>query len=295
MKTTPTIERFLESVPREKTPVAVFDCDGTLINGDIGEAMFYFQLEHFLFRESPADLWPDHPQPEELQRGYDLLHRGAARELRDGTGYASFVESCLLHYFGQLADGKTEKACSDIVRLFSGFKRSEIQEIAADTFRAELNSPVGWRRLGKQTLPQGIRYLREVRRVLERLRELEFDIRVVSGSNRWSVEELCRPLSIEPDQVIGIDLQVQGDVMSREIVRPVPVRQGKVEALETAGVSRPVVVVSDSIYDLPLFKYCEGLKILVRANNSGEKFFEHTGIRPDDSWVIIDRPTMDAA
>src|SRR5271166_4766338 len=54
-------------------PMAVFDCDGTVIQGDMGEAMFYRQIEHFHFRRSPALVWPDHPRSGEIGRLYGEL------------------------------------------------------------------------------------------------------------------------------------------------------------------------------------------------------------------------------
>jgi len=296
MKTLPNIERFLESSlqsSRNNPPLAVFDCDGTLIKGDIGEAMFYFQLDHFLFRESPARLWPDHPQRAELQEAYESLLRVQPHRSDDDRRFTTFANLVLSHYFNQLGEGKTEKACSDIVRLFSGFKTSEVMEIAADTLRFELQAPIGRRILGEHVLPAGIRYFREVKTLVQRLQELGFDIRVISGSNRWSVEEVCRPLLLEPDKIIGIDLEVRGGFFSDDVVNPVPVRDGKVHALEASGLRSPEIVVSDSTYDLPLFQYSGGLKVLIRSNDSGEKFFEHTGVTADDSWVVIAPPTLD--
>ena len=55
-----TLMEALANRRRNGPPLAVFDCDGTVIQGDIGEAMLYHQLEHFLFRVSPATRNPVH-------------------------------------------------------------------------------------------------------------------------------------------------------------------------------------------------------------------------------------------
>ena len=57
----------------QRRPLAVFDCDGTVIKGDIGEAMFFRQIEQFHFRLNPAALWPDHPRRKELGKAYEKL------------------------------------------------------------------------------------------------------------------------------------------------------------------------------------------------------------------------------
>jgi len=54
--------RYAQQPATGPRPLAVFDCDGTVIQGEHREAMFYRQIEHFHFRRSPASVWPDHPR-----------------------------------------------------------------------------------------------------------------------------------------------------------------------------------------------------------------------------------------
>ena len=71
-----TIKDFLQRHAdhgRGEPKLAVFDCDYTMIQGDIGEAMFYRQIREFLFRMSPADIWTDHPRRRELDRLFRAL------------------------------------------------------------------------------------------------------------------------------------------------------------------------------------------------------------------------------
>jgi len=291
-----TIEERLEGLrlsTREESPIAVFDCDGTIITGDVGEAMLYFQIEHFLFRESPADVLLDHQKRDELHTVYDSLVRFPSQQTTNDPRFTSFANMLLSSYFDQLAQGKTEKACGDIVRLLAGFTPVELLEMAADTLRIEFDSPLLERSLGNYTVPLGIRYIMEVRELLAECQRFEFDIWVISGSNRWSVEEVCRPLGIRPDRVIGIDLEQTSDAYSTIVKSPVPVRNGKVLAMQTLDLPQPLIVVSDSIYDLPLFQYSKGLKVLVKSNSYDSDFFECSGTARDESWIVIDKPTRE--
>lgn len=271
--------------------LAVFDCDDTLIRGDIGESMFYYQLEHFLLRVSPANLWPDYPKREELSNLYESLSTLVPAKAIQDRRFISFADMILDWYFNQLAEGKTAKACSDIVRLFAGFTRNEVWEIAEATAKKELASPLSPWRLGTHTLPRGVRYIKEAVELLKHLQEAAFDIWVVSGSNRWSVEAVCEPLVIHPDRVIGIDLEETGGMLTERVKKPVPVLEGKVEALKENTSTKPIIVVSDSTYDIPLFNYSAGLKILVRSSN-GQDFFKIGQIRKDESWVVISSPSL---
>jgi phosphoserine phosphatase len=288
------IESFLSTLdPSEHARVAVFDCDGTVIRGDIGEAMFYFQLERFLFRESPAVTLPDHPDREEIDHLYHSLVRFPPYIGSQDGRQIALTNLLVTRYFDQLAEGKTEKACSDIVRLFSGFHLAELHEIAADTLRYELSSPLEERLLGKYILPKGIRYIAEAKELLRMFRGYGFEVKVVSGSSQWSVEAVCAgdELRISRADIMGIDLQRDGLIVSAHPIGPIPVKEGKVAALRAKGLPPPAIVVSDSFYDMPLFEYSSGLKVLIQTGESAQEIFRNAGIGADDSWVIIERPT----
>ena len=287
-----TLARFLEKHSNvvEKA-VAVFDCDDTLVKGDIGEAMLYFQLEHFLFRLSPGTLWPDHPKHEELNNLYDgLSHLPPEKAVHDRR-FVSFAEMVLDWYFGQLADGRTEKACSDIVRLFAGFTRSEAMQIAEATAKRELGSPVQRTVIGHHDLPRGIRFIKQTIDLFELLRSKGFEIWIVSGSNQWSVEAVCERIGIRNDHVIGIDLEKENQALTPVIKQPVPVLEGKVAALKSRTQSPPAIVVSDSTYDIPLFEYSSELKILIRPG-SRRDFFAVSGLEQDNTWVVVNSPEL---
>ena len=80
---------------------------------------------------------------------------------------------------------------------------------------------------------------------------------------------------------------------SPTVKEPIPVLHGKVEALRQYAGRPPDIVVSDSLYDLPLFEYSAGLKVLVNSNGQpGGDFFSSGHVSRDDSWVVIESPTL---
>ena len=297
MTTPEKIESVLASLPQrvEGEPrIAIFDCDGTLIKGDVGEAMFRFQVSHFLFRESPAEIWNDFPLRNDLKLLYSSLVRHPPDLRAHDRRFRTFSDMLISWYFDHLAQGKTEKACGDIVRLLAGFSADELREIAADTLRLELSSPLGGGNMGDPLSPTGIRYIKETCNLLNRLRDLRFEIWVISGSNRWSVEEVCTPLGISASNIIGIDLKRKNHVYSSSLVSPVPVLDGKVRAWESLGLSRPTIVVSDSVFDFPLFGISTGAKVLVMSDDRSREFFAETGMKQDDSWLVLDNLTFES-
>lgn len=278
----------------QERPTAVFDCDGTVIRGDVGEAMLYYQIENFLFKVSPATVWADHPGRTELDSLYRQL-AGAEPDTRSNhPAFHQLADIVLDWYFGQINDGKVEKACADIVQLFAGFTLAEVREIATRVFEDEHSSPLTSRRLGMRILPKGVRYIKESVDLIRELQKLGFHIWAVSGSNKWSVEPVFRYLGIGPERVIGIELEEEHGVLVPRAISPVPIRENKVHAYEKHTTAVPVLVASDSRNDIPLFLYSSELKVRInsRNRNTGEFFREGKVVR-DDQWVVIEQPTME--
>jgi phosphoserine phosphatase len=290
----PIFEAFLRRTETSSEPrIAVFDCDGTIIKGDIGEAMFYYQIEHFLLRTSPANVWLDHPRREELDNLYTQLAALPPERRVNDRRFVSFAEMMVAWYFDQLMEGKTEKACGDIVRLFTKFTEQEVAQIAAATFAEEFSLPFTLRKFGKYSVPRGIRYIKDTVHLLKELQRRGFDIWAISGSNKWSVQPVFEAFGIPRDHIIGIDLQSASTVLTAKVRTPVPVLEGKVLALQERVGARPAIVVSDSTYDLPLFEFSADVKVLINSRmETSYGFFKQAGIQQDDSWLVIERPEV---
>jgi phosphoserine phosphatase len=290
------IESFLKefsSLSAAESPVVVFDCDGTIIMGDIGEAMFFSQIEQFHFRSSPAEVWRNHPQRDHLHTLFVELSAVEPEERNSHPQFDEFADMLLSWYFGQLARHKTAMACSEIVRLLAGFTPEEAREFARATVQKELASRLSNRPLGKRFLPKGVRYIRESTELLRRCIEAGCDVWAISGSNQWSVEAVFEPLGLPRKRVVGIDLVTTDGRLTSGVIQPVPVLEGKVDILKERAARQPVAVISDSEYDTPLFEYARDLRVLVNSRNgSSGDFFKRNGIRNDASWAVIEEPTV---
>jgi phosphoserine phosphatase len=275
----------------EGEKIAVFDCDHTMILGDIGEAMFYRQIREFLFRTTPADCWPDHPRRNDLDRLYRTLESQPPEERTSHEAFGPFADLLLGFYFDQLAAGTVEKGCADIVRLFAGFTREEVHRIADRTFAEELAIPRADMTLGSRRLPAGIRFVREIVDLARALLDRGFSLWAISGSNKWSVEPVFRALGVPRERVIGIDLIEKDGRFTREAEEPVPIRAKKVEALRKRTPVLPLLCASDSRNDIPLLAYASELRVYVNSHSRvTADFFSQGGIRRDDTWVVIEDP-----
>jgi phosphoserine phosphatase len=255
--------------------------------------MFYRQIEHFAFRVSPADIWLDHPERSELAKAYSVLATTPADRRRSHTAFDPFARLLLTRYFDQLAEGKVKKACTEIVQLFAGHSLSEVRVFAEETFAEELRMPMGKCQLGGQSLPRGVRFLRESVDLIRTLQEHGFDIIAVSGSNKWSVEPVFAALGVTAEHVIGIDLHAKDGILTTEATTPVPIHGGKVDILRLTDPRPPVLVASDSRNDIPLLLSSADLKVYVNSHRRlTEDFFTLGKISRDSSWVVIEEPTL---
>lgn len=272
-------------------PLAVFDCDWTVIQGDVGEAMFYRQIRHFHFRRSPALVWHDHPRRAEIGRLYDLLAPLGAEARREHPASGPFAEILLAWYFDQIASGAVLKACADIVRLFAGYTPAEVRTLARETWEEEFSSPFGSFRLGGRDLPRGARFIRESADMIGALAERDFEIWAVSGSNKWSVEPVFAHFGIPAERVIGIELGVEGGVFTGEPAGAIPIREGKIDALRARTQTVPLLAASDSRNDIPLLLYASGLRIRINSKHRDTaEFFRSARVTPDSSWVLVESP-----
>ena len=292
----PRIQEFLlrhDDHHLDGEKIAVFDCDGTVVRGDIGEAMLYRQVLKFQFRQSPADIWTDYPHRAELDRTFRVLAGVPVEDRHDRPEFGAFAEMILTWYHGQINDGEVEKACADIVRLYAGFTRDEVRAMANENFHEEIAAPVGERDLGFRRVPAGIRFLHETVALLKVLQEQNFEIWAVSGSNKWSVEPVFRALGVPAERVIGIDLLDDKGILIPRTEEPVPIRDKKVKAFRRRTHIKPLLVASDSRNDLPLLLYSGDMRVLVNSRrHDSADFFRLGGVVRDESWFVIENPMM---
>jgi phosphoserine phosphatase len=290
----PSVAAFLAAHTNHVTgprPLAVFDCDGTLIQGDIGESMFYRQIRHFHFRRSPAAVWWDHPRHGEIGRLYDLLAPLSAGARLEHPASAAFAEILLAWYFDQIASGAVTKACADIVRLFAGYTPAEVRTLARETWEEEFSSPFGTFRLGGRDLPRGARFIRESVDLIGALQERNFEIWAVSGSNKWSVEPVFAHFDVPAERVIGIELGVDEGILTGETAGAIPIREGKIDALRARTQVVPLLAASDSKNDIPLLRYASGLRVRINSKQRDTaEFFRSGRITPDSTWVLVESP-----
>lgn len=237
----------------------VFDMDGTLVEGDLGETVFY----HYLIREREN---PNSMALPSQKLNNPILSGKEAESLRT--------------YLGMIADGELRKAYTYTARWISTYNISDPYAITRDilaagrppaVIRIELridNKVSGFDlQLGARMKP-GMHTL--VRRILD------------SGARPWIVSASPQPvcetvgelLGIPPEHIIGV--QAAGN-------KPrTPWGSNKVAELKKQGVIQPLLAFGDSAGDFDLLSFARH-GILVH-NNSSPGLLQQA---QDRGWLVL--------
>ena len=113
------------------------------------------------------------------------------------------------------------------------------------------------------------------RRLMEKLRSLDFEIYVVTASVKWAVEPVAALLGIDFDHVIGIETEVVGGVVTDIVKPPVTWRDGKAEGLlaRTKGV-RPILAAGNTYGDIALLELATHVRLALSTQGSAGGLFD---------------------
>jgi phosphoserine phosphatase len=221
----------------------LFDCDKTLITGDIGEASFRRALRQRW--TISHDAWWRHLDAAEIataderahwRRAYENEAKISDRIITDDQSdslsddlWRAYETLCELDvylvyiYVARFAYQRTQDEISELTRAaFSEDSTTQVRDMMYD-FVNHLQSRGG-------------------------------HIWVVSSSHIESVRVIAEHYHIPKSQVIGIDFIRHESTThcSDHLVTPVPINTGKVDAFFARHLEQPALMMGDSFYDLPL-------------------------------------------
>ncbi len=122
--------------------------------------------------------------------------------------------------------------CGEMVQMYQGLRETEMRA-AARAFFAEMIEP--------NIFP-------EMQELVAELRGLGSEIWAVSSTNDWVIEEGVTRFGVTAERVLAARVRIENGLVTNELM-DVPTDEGKVAALERAGVQRPVAVFGNSVHD----------------------------------------------
>ena len=216
----------------------VFDLDGTLIEGDIGETLFYHSLLAVSMYARSDEKWS---QPfSGLDPMKPIPVRGESAQL-------------LYDYQTALAEGAFEKAYTRTAIWLESFPREEIELLLLRLLAAAIQ-PVrmpcrvyvnGTSR--DLQISYGVRVKADMRVLLQTFREQGARLWIVSASPQVVCELVGREFHIPPHNILGVQASADGQQVSR-----FPWGAGKVRVLREAGVTQPYFAFGDGEGDIEM-------------------------------------------
>lgn len=300
----PVTRRALEKLIRRgsgKNLPAVFDFDNTLVCGDVGEATFAVLVRDGLL--TPEKLAPTLSPPLRLRSGKRLTPASGA----DLTEYYEALLDPTVH--GDADPTPLATGYAWVVEAMAGLSIAEV--VRATRIACELACPGDVRSIdvtpGRTAYPAPWFYP-EMVDLLAALIRHQFDVRIISASNAWSVRWMVQhrlnpmlrergvPDGLRPEQITGIttlladraghlykdplllrenpgyaalDAKVlRGLKLTSRLHFPVPTYSGKITCIHDTIGRRPVLCAGDSPGDLPMLAYCENRLWIARADKS---------------------------
>ncbi|MCK4889766.1 MAG: haloacid dehalogenase-like hydrolase [Candidatus Aminicenantes bacterium] len=215
---------------------AIFDLDNTILNGDIGDALFC-RIKNLELRE---------------------------RVKTDG----SLIDLTWDEYQSMISRGQKESAYKRVVECMKNVPVNLI----ADLTRELMNSDFRFlehsgEKISIPHVDTGIRVL------VSLLKKENYDINVISASNSISVKIVAEEyLGLQKSKVFGVEsefVEYEGGKLklTGKLKEPVPVNNGKAELYHVAfGDELPLITAGDSELDFPMLDLvCEGGIVLWRG------------------------------
>ena len=141
------------------------------------------------------------------------------------------------HYYESTKKIDPIKAYVWLAQINEGVPLAQVREWAKACFDEQADWPV----------------FESQRRLIGLLRELDFEIYVVTASIKWAVEPLAARLGIDHDHVLGITTALVDGKVGMETVYPVTWREGKAEGLlKATGGVRPILASGNTLGDIAL-------------------------------------------
>ena len=244
--------------PTPRDQLFVFDCDKTLITGDLGEASLRRALNQRWVISHEA--WWRHLDLAEISTSDERAawRRAYERDLNRAAREVNQVDT-----LGDELWRAYELLCKiDVRSAYIYAARFAYQRTSAEVHM-----------LTRAALQED--QMTELRPVMERfvnqLQDLGGLVWVVSSSHIDVVRVIAEYYNIPTHHVIGIDFlrDSHSSEMSECLIEPIPIDTGKVDALFTHRTDQPALMVGDSFYDLPLMATAQN-RFLIDHHESAE-------------------------
>jgi phosphoserine phosphatase len=156
----------------------------------------------------------------------------------------------------------------------------EVNKVAAYFWLAQINAGQKLSQVrdwAKECVKQAsIPVLESQKKLIQFLKDNGFEVYVVTASVKWAVEPAAGLVGVDYEHVLGMQTELNGDVVGLTPILPATYRIGKAEAvLKATGGVAPLFCSGNTLGDLELLKSATSLRLAVSTQLSHEKSTIH--------------------
>ncbi|MEE2645528.1 MAG: haloacid dehalogenase-like hydrolase [Myxococcota bacterium] len=276
-----------EGYDPEAPPLAVFDCDQTLIRHDVGEAVMRHMITHRRLRPSRG-FWRQLPEDysrEPISAAFTAMIGRSDSDVWETAAFRRY-RAGMFQVYAYLSENDVEAAYTFAASCLRGYSEADAAQIVDDIVTQELSAPIGYEEVVPgapfpgMTVPTGLRIYQEMIELVDVVKRAGFSPWIVSGSLTQSVQSIAKYLGIAQSNVLGLSLRQNNGVLVEQAIEPITVGEGKLEAFLDAIGRSPVLAIGDSIHDAMLLENCEGLSIVMDRGDQKLR-----GLADEHKWL----------
>jgi phosphoserine phosphatase len=269
----------------DKPPVAVFDFDNTMVQGDIGRSFFDWMIlqRKIKFNDAIFTALPDDRRAE-IRDAVNALNKLPEAKQAESVELQKLRKLMHRSYWGLCHSESWEKCFPWQVRFYAGYTPRELAEMAVGVFEKEQKRPVASEpiKAGPDDPEPGItgvglRVHEEMRSLIRLLRERGFQVWVVTAGPQYVVEGAARSFGVDADHVLGMRTTLEGGKITTTMDPPPTFRTGKVKAIERFIGARPVLAFGDSWTDAEMLAAAEHAVLIDRGYADLKKKAQESG------------------
>lgn len=144
--------------------------------------------------------------------------------------------------------------------LFSGWSEIPFKDLARSIWLQNLEK--------SQSTPSYVHPRKPLLDLLLEFKKKNWKIKIITASPTWAIQITTPELGLEPEDVLGMNLRLQKNKTTSEIIEPYPYGDGKVETIQNHFKQMPDIAFGDTINDFPMLQSATQAAVLFNRGNS---------------------------
>lgn len=277
-------------------PAAAFDWDETVIEHDVGDALYFYQVDHLAFDFASEDFWALIP---EAHRQAWRTEVGPLLGLSPSDAQVHPAYQTYRHrgyrLYGEILQAPIEVGFPWFTQVLSGMTVAQVEARAEAVLEHCLAESLGeilvWGADGVEPVRVrcGLRFRPAMIALIQALQAHDFQVWVVTATNRWTVSVMARRLGIPDERVIGMETELDGagGRLTTRLVEPAPYFAGKATCLRAAlGSARLILAAGDSPSDEALLQMADAARLLIAPRNAALLARAQAARARGEPWLI---------